>query len=67
MLDADVKVTRTQEDRRIDTLGKITNIIRVEFMVGAHGPFVERFDKDVYSAIVRDQKLNDFAREVRTS
>ncbi len=67
MLEFDVKVTRQMEDARWDATGRSRPIIRVEFMVGDHGPFVERFDKDGFSADVRDQKLNAFAREVRTS
>jgi hypothetical protein len=67
MLEPDVKVIRTVEDSRYLLDGTRVAIIRVEFMVGTHGPFVERMPKDGYSALVRDMKLNDFAREVRTT
>ena len=66
MLESDIKVTRQIEDRRIGEHDDIVSIIRVEFKVGNHGPFVERFPKETYSAQVRDDKLNAFAREVRT-
>jgi hypothetical protein len=65
MLDPDVKVVRTTEESLYDQALKKTTYIRVEFLVGDHGPFTEKFGKDGYSALVRDQKLNDFAREVR--
>jgi hypothetical protein len=65
-LEPDVKVTRQTEDGRYELDGARVSYIRVEFYVGKHGPFVERFPKDTYSMIVRDNKLNDFAREVRT-
>lgn len=65
MLDNDIKITRVMEDRRIGEHDRIAAIIRVEFRVGDHGPFVEHFPKELYSAAARDQKLNDFAREVR--
>lgn len=68
MLDADIKVIKIIEDNRVDlaTLAR-TPIVRVSYMVGNHGPFTERFDKATYTAAVRDQKLNDYAREVRTT
>jgi hypothetical protein len=54
------------EDARWDASGRSRPIIRVEFMVGTHGPFVERFEKETFSADTRDQQLNTFAREIRT-
>jgi hypothetical protein len=66
VLDADVKVTKQVEDARYAQDGARTSFIRVEFYVGKHGPFVERFEKDGYSALRRDDVLNTFAREVRT-
>lgn len=67
MLEPDVTIITSVEDTRYQRDGTRTAIIRVEFMVGKHGPFTERFPKESYTAIVRDNKLNDFAREVRTT
>jgi hypothetical protein len=67
MLDPDIDIITSVEDTRYQRDGTRTAIIRVEFMVGKHGPFTERFPKDSYSAFVRDDKLNGFAREVRTT
>lgn len=64
-LDTDVKVSQQVEDARFDN-GERIPIIRVTFMVGKHGPFVERFDKVDFTQSRRDEKLNTFAREVRT-
>lgn len=65
MLDDDVKVVKIQEQRVYDaTLQPIVSM-RVEFTVGKHGPFVEKFPKDDYTAQLRDDRLNAFAREVR--
>lgn len=66
MLDADVKVTKQVEDRRYEQDGTSNAFIRVEFFVGKHGPFVERFPKETYTADARDEKLNGFAAQVRT-
>lgn len=66
MLDQDIKVSRQVEDARWLDGQRREAIIRVEFKVGDHGPFVERFPKEGYTASVRDERLNTFAREVRT-
>ena len=66
MLDADIKIIRQMEDARFGLDGTATYHIRVEFMVGNHGPFVERVAKDGFTAATRDVVLNTFAREVRT-
>lgn len=66
MLDNDVKIVNQVEDRRVDRASaSFVPIIRVSFMVGDHGPFVEKFDKADYTAFTRDQCLNKFAAEVR--
>lgn len=66
MLDDDIKITKQVEDSRYGQDGARTAFIRVEFFVGKHGPFVERFEKDAFTADARDLKLTTFAREVRT-
>ena len=63
MLDAGNRISRQIEDARFED-GKHIPIIRVEFYVGIHGPFVERFVKAEYSAAARDEKINAFAREI---
>lgn len=68
MLEDDVKIVSINEDNAFNPdTGDRKAIIRVTFRVGTHGPFVERFDKIGYSAEVRDAKLMEWAREVRTS
>lgn len=65
MLPDDVKITRQVQDQLWSPDGTTKPIIRVEFMVGKHGPFIEKFDKDTFSAASRDAKLTAFALEVR--
>lgn len=67
MLMPDVKVTKQVEERKYELDGTPTALIRTEFYVGKHGPFVEKLPKDGWSAQVRDDKLNAFANEVRTT
>jgi len=64
-LDSDIKIQQQIEDATIED-GQRVPIVRVTFMVGKHGPFFERFPKDKYSGDLRNEKLNAFAREVRT-
>jgi hypothetical protein len=66
MLPDDVKITRQTQDAKFNADGTSTPFIRVEFTVGKHGPFIEKFDKDTYSAAVRDAKLTQLALEYRT-
>jgi hypothetical protein len=66
MLDADIKITKQVEDSTYDQDGSRTAFVRVEFFVGKHGPFVERVARDGFTQSSRDDKLNAFAREVRT-
>ncbi len=68
MLDQDIRIVSINEDNLFDPdTGDRKAILRVTFKVGSHGPFVERLPKATYTADVRDDKLNMFAREVRTT
>lgn len=64
MLEPDVRIVRQTEDARF-TDGNNIPFIRVVFNVGPHGPFTEKIDKAEFSAQVRDDRLNTFARQVR--
>jgi hypothetical protein len=66
MLDKDIQVIRQAQDAAMDRDGSTTRFIRVDFYVGKHGPFTEKFPRDNFTAQVRDDKLNAFGREVRT-
>jgi hypothetical protein len=66
MLDPGIRILKTSEFPKYDplTLDK-TTLYRVEWAVDKHGPFVEYFPKDTYTAAARDLKLNALAREVK--
>ena len=66
MLPPDIKITRQAEDTTYDRNLQRTAWIRVEFYVGDHGPFVERFPKDGFTGALRDRKLSEFAMHIRT-
>lgn len=68
MLDPDIRIVSINEDNLFNPdTGDRQAILRVTFKIGSHGPFVERFPKAAYTADVRDDTLNTFAREVRTT
>jgi hypothetical protein len=67
MLEQGIDVIKQVEDARYLRDGTRQAFIRVEFMVDQHGPFVERIDKDAMWAANRDLRLNEFARQVRTT
>lgn len=67
MLDADITIINQVEDARFGRDGTATYFVRVEFLVGKHGPFIERVPKDGFTGAARDEKVNTFAREVRTA
>jgi membrane protein YdbS with pleckstrin-like domain len=66
MLDPDVKIVKQTQDHRFDN-GTTVPIIRVQFTVGPHGPFLQKFDMDGFTAAARDTALNAFATQVRTA
>lgn len=65
MREDDISIVRQTEDRKLDAVGQAVPFIRVEFKVGNHGPFVEKFDKATFTGDIRDRRLNEFAREIR--
>lgn len=60
----DIRITKQTEDASwID--GKIRKEVRVEFYIGSHGPFSERFPKEGFTAAGVDARLEEFALEIR--
>lgn len=68
MLDADIRIARITEQSIYDPVTfKPAVSMRIEFMVGEHGPFVEKIPMADYSAFAREQRLNARAAEIRTA
>jgi hypothetical protein len=59
------KVTNTREQLMISDSGKPLAGIRVEFMVGDQGPFVEMFPKERLTASDVEARLGAFARTIK--
>jgi hypothetical protein len=68
MLNDGIRILSVKEDTSFDPdTGDRKAIIRVTWKTGAHGPFVDRFDKETFSESARDDRLNAFARMVLAS
>ena len=65
MLPDDVTITKQIQDSKWNPDGTATPIVRVDFMVGKHGPFTKKFPLDGFTAVDRDYQLSQFANEVR--
>lgn len=59
-----VKVLNQFQDARYNQDGTVTQLIRVRFMVGTHGPFLEAFELDKFTSAARDAKLQERGREL---
>ena len=63
--DYKVNVTKVTEQSAFDHQGKLAPVIRVEYMIGEHGPFSENFPKDQFSAAAAQTKLAQMASMLR--
>lgn len=57
-------ISRVTEVQTIDNLGRPVAQVRVEFMVGNHGPFYETFAKPDFTAPNVMAKLDQFAQSL---
>jgi hypothetical protein len=58
------RVTRVTEVAEFDDRGRVHPMMRVEFYVGSHGPFTEKFSKDQFDENAVRAKLGDFVRRL---
>lgn len=61
MTAGDINNVRVTEATQAGSNGKVESIIRVQFNVGQHGPFVEVFKKDSFDPVAANTKLQTFA------
>jgi len=62
-----IKVIRVIDEQTIDANnGKPVQQVRVDFMVGNHGPFIERFPKETFDPSIVNAKLADFKSKLDT-
>lgn len=53
-----------REEQLFDVGGKAQTVVRVEYMVGTHGPFVERIPKEKFSTALVSELLTATATTV---
>ncbi len=56
-----IKITKVSEETGIDANGRAISNVRVEFTVGPHGPFIERFAKSEFTSAAANQRIQAFA------
>lgn len=61
---AAVKILRFSEETTATPQGERATFVRVDFNVGTHGPFTERFDKRTYDPVKVNSALNEFAAKL---
>lgn len=62
-MDAPV-IQKITEEQGIDPQGKPVAMVRVQFMVGTHGPFYERFPKAGFDPTAAQAQVTAFAQKL---
>jgi len=57
-------VTKIAEEVGLTPQGQVLRQIRVEFMVGTHGPFVRRYESKTFSVDQARADMDAFARDL---
>jgi len=65
MLQSDITITHQVDDAKYLPGGKVYRYVRVEFLIGDHGPFRVEVPQDDFSAMKRDDAIEARARELR--
>ena len=60
-----VHITRITETIGRLEAGKLTVMMRVEFMVGEHGPFAQEFPRATFDPVAARTALETFARQLQ--
>jgi hypothetical protein len=58
------KVTKISQENGLDSHGMVKPYFRVDFTVGPHGPFSERFEFDKFDAQSVRSKLQDYVTKI---
>jgi hypothetical protein len=58
------RVTRITEVPEFDFAGRVSQTMRIEFMVNTHGPFTHRIPKGDFNENRVRQDLDDWARRI---
>lgn len=63
--DYTVKVTKVTQEQAYSADGKLSDVVRVEFMIGDHGPFTKRFAASNFDQNAAKQELQTFAASIQ--
>jgi hypothetical protein len=59
-----ITIRKIGEDSRLEGSGQIVRQIRVEYMIGEHGPFTQSFPREGFSAPAARMQLEQFAADL---
>lgn len=63
--DFTLKITKVAQEQAYSADGKLTDVVRVDFMVGEHGPFSKRFTSSGFDQAAAKLELQTFAQSIQ--
>lgn len=60
-----IKITRVTETQELTDLGKTVASVRIEFNIGAHGPFSISLPKAGFTSTTANAKIQEYAQHVQ--
>lgn len=65
MEDLKYEMLRMADESPIQRDGSVRHVKRVDFMIGKFGPFSERYDKDTFTALEHNARVEKLRSEIR--
>lgn len=63
--DYTLKIAKVTQEQAYDAAGKLTDVLRVDFTVGSHGPFTKRFAANGFEQAAAKLELQQFATSIQ--
>jgi hypothetical protein len=63
--DYTLRITKVTQEQAFNAENKLVDVLRVDFMVGAHGPFTKRYPANGFDQAAAKTDLQQFAQSVQ--
>lgn len=63
--DFTLKITKVTQEQAYSADGKLTDVVRVDFLVGEHGPFSKRFTSSGFDQNAAKLELETFRQSIQ--
>lgn len=63
--DYTLRITKVTQEQAYNADGKLVDTLRVDFMVGGHGPFTKRFAANGFEQAAAKLELQQFAQSIQ--